>query len=224
MGSSDLRVCRSTLQAETFAMIRGTETGARIRAGIVDMRGKLDLKDWEISSAKHMGHCWMTDCDSLFEHLTTPKMNSIDNKRLGIDLMALRQLVWERGGERTQFIDHDSGDYPRWIDTSTMVADPLTKAMSDERLGCMLRTGVLDLRPTPESLFIKEKNKVVRKNAKEKKKKTTAQLKEAPQDTTDEHDEQHVADWAHGEDDVEDSSHRSEETTASEDVLWNRFQ
>ena len=82
----------------------------------------------------------------------------------------------------------------------------------------------MDLRPTPESLFIKEKNKVVRKNAKEKKKKTTAQLTEAPQDTTDEHGEQHVADWAHDEDDVDDSSHRSEETTASEDVLWNRFQ
>ena len=170
------RVCRSTLQAETFAMIRGTEAGARIRAGIVDMRGKLDLKNWEDSSAAHMGHCWMTDCDSLFEHLVTSKMNSVENKRLGIDLMALRQLVWERGGERTQYIDHDSGDYPRWIDTSTMVADPLTKAMSADRLGTMLQTGVLDLTPTPESLFIKEKNKVVRKNAREKKKKpTTAQ-------------------------------------------------
>ena len=176
------RVCRSTLQAETFAMIRGTEAGARIRAGIVDMRGKLDLKHWEESSAEHMGHCWMTDCDSLFEHLTSSKMNSVENKRLGIDLMALRQLVWERGGERTQYIDHDSGDYPRWIDTSTMVADPLTKAMSAERLDAMLRTGVLDLTPTPESLFIKEKNKVVRKNAKEKKKNTTAH--NTPNETT----------------------------------------
>ena len=148
------RVCRSTLQAETFAMIRGTEAGARIRAGIVDMRGKLNLKNWEDSSAEHMGHCWMTDCDSLFENLVSSKMNSVENKRLGIDLMALRQLVWERGGERTQYIEHDSGDYPRWIDTSTMVADPLTKAMGAERLERMLRTGVMDLRPTPESLFI----------------------------------------------------------------------
>ena len=68
--------------------------------------------------------------------------------------------------------NHDSGDYPRWIDTSTMVADPLTKAMISDRLADMLRTGVLDLTPTPESLFIKEKNKVVRKNAREKKRTT----------------------------------------------------
>ena len=56
-----------------------------------------------------------------------------------------------------------------------------------------------------------------RKNAKEKKRKTTAQHT-APQDTTDERDEQHVADWAHGEDD------KTSETTASEESLWNRFQ
>ena len=72
-------------------------------------------------------------------------MNTIDNKRLAIDFMALRQLVLaidfmaqrqvvrERGGERQQFIDHSSGDYPRWIDTSTMLADPLTKAMDCKR-------------------------------------------------------------------------------------------
>ena len=80
------------------------------------MRGKLELKDWEVTSAKHMGHCWMIDCDSLFEHLTTPKMNSIGNKRLGIDLMALRKFVLERVGEHAQHIDHDSGDHPRWME------------------------------------------------------------------------------------------------------------
>ena len=58
----------------------------------------------------------------------------------------------------------------------------MTKAMSAERLDAMLRTGVLDLTPTPESLFIKEKNKVVRKNAREKKRKTTAH--DTPNETT----------------------------------------
>ena len=209
------RVCRSTLQAETFAMIRGTEAGARIRAGIVDMHGNLDLKNWEDSSAAHMGHCWMTDCDSLFEHLTSPKMNSVENKRLGIDLMALRQLVWERSGERTQYIDHDSGDYPRWIDTSTMVADPLTKAMNCDRLADMLRTGVLDLTPTPESLFIKEKNKVVRKNAREKKKSTTAH-NHTPDGTAD--TEQYEAELAQKDVESGNSHHRRKQRRL------NRFQ
>ena len=113
-----------------------------------------------------MGHVSMTDCDSLYEHLISPKMNSIDNKRLGIDLMALRQFVWERNGERTQYVDHDCGDYPRWIDTSTMIADPLTKVMNTDRLDIALSLGTLDLRPTAESLLIKERNRQLRKKSK----------------------------------------------------------
>ena len=165
------RVCRATLQAETMALTKGVEAGVRLRAAIVDMRGKLDLKDWEQSSSSQMGHVWFTDCDSLYEHLISPKNNTIDNKRLAIDLMALRQYVWERNGERTQYIEHSCGDYPRWIDTSTMIADPLTKTMDPTRMVNTLMTGQLDLRPTPESLAIKEKNRQLRKNKKENEKK-----------------------------------------------------
>ena len=157
------RVCRATLMAETFAMIKGTEAGARIRAAIVDMKGKLDMRDWEESAAQSMGHCWMTDCDSLYEHLMSQRLNSIENKRLAIDLMALRQQIWERQGERTLEVDCSCGDYPRWIDTSTMLADPLTKAMNCERLTRTLMTGKFDMRPTAESLMIKEKNRQARK-------------------------------------------------------------
>jgi hypothetical protein len=164
------RVCRATLQAETMALTKGVEAGARLRAAIVDMRGRLNLKDWEQSSSSQMGHVWFTDCDSLYEHLISPKNNSVDNKRLAIDLMALRQYVWERNGERSQYIEHSCGDYPRWIDTSTMIADPLTKSMDPTRLVDTLMTGKLDLRPTPESLAIKAKNRQLRKNKKENEK------------------------------------------------------
>ena len=149
--------------AETFAMIKGTEAGTRIRAAIVDMMGKLDMKDWENSAAQAMGHVWMTDCDSLYEHLMSQRLNTIENKRLAIDLMALRQQIWERDGERTLTVDHSCGDYPRWIDTSVMLADPLTKAMSSDRLTRTMMTGVFDMRPTAESLMIKEKNRACRK-------------------------------------------------------------
>ena len=162
------RVCRSTLMAETFAMIKGTEAGTRIRAAIVDMKGKLDMKNWEESASSEMGHCWMTDCDSLYEHLMSQRFNSVENKRLAIDLMGLRQQIWERSGERTLEIDHSCGDYPRWIDTSTMIADPLTKAMTCERLSSTMMTGVFDMRPTPESLMIKAKNRVSRNKNKNK--------------------------------------------------------
>ena len=85
------------------------------------MRGQLDFSNWEESASSQMGHCWMTDCDSLYEHLVAPKFNSIDNKRLGIDLMALRQQVWERNGERTPEVDiaavttHVGLTHPRWL-------------------------------------------------------------------------------------------------------------
>ena len=153
-----------------MALTRGVEAGVRLRAAVVDMRGKLNLKDWEQSSSSQMGHVWFTDCDSLYEHLISPKNNSVDNKRLAIDLMALSQYVWERNGERTQYIEHSNGDYPRWIDTSTMIADPLTKAMDPTRMVNTIMTGQLDLRPTPESLAIKEKNRQLRKNKKENEK------------------------------------------------------
>ena len=101
-----------------------------------------------------MSHVWLTDCDSLYEHLISPKMKQVANKRLAIDLKALRQQVWERAGERTDVVDSTSGDYPRWIDTSTMIADPLTKTMSATRLEGTMMTGFLDLRPTEGSLMI----------------------------------------------------------------------
>ena len=138
-----------------------------MRASIIDMKGQLDRNNWEESACETMGHIWLTDCDSLYEHLMSSKFNSIENKRLAIDLMALRQQVWERNGERTLEVDHSSGDYPRWIDTSVMLADPLTKAMNTEKLIQTMMTGEFDLKATLESLVIKEKNRLTRKAAKE---------------------------------------------------------
>ena len=115
-----------------------------------------------------MSHVWLTDCDSLYEHLVSPRFTLVDNKRLAVDLKALRQYVWERNGERKEELDSSSGDHPRWIDTSCMIADPLTKVMKPDRLEDFLRTGCLDLRPTAESLMIKERNKALRKSKKAK--------------------------------------------------------
>ena len=153
---------------ETFAMIRGTEAGGRICAAIAGTKGELDMRRWEETASRCMGHVWLTDCDSLYEHLMSPRLNAIENKRLAIDLMALSQQIWERDDERTFEIDTSCGDYPRWIDTSVMLADPLTKAMNAESMVHTFMTGKYDLRPTAESLMIKEKNGMARKSAKKK--------------------------------------------------------
>ena len=131
------------------------------------MKGKLEFRNLEETAARAMGNVWLTDCDSLYEHLMSQRLNSIDNKRLAIDLMALRQQIWDRDGERTLEIDHSCGDYPRWIDTSVMLADPLTKSMDSDRLVHALMTGQFDIRPTAESLMIKEKNRASRRAAKQ---------------------------------------------------------
>ena len=122
----------------------------------------LDIRNWEESAADALGHIWFTDCDSLYEHLVSTRMNQIENKRLRIDMSALRQQIWERGGERTETIDFLTGDYPRWIDTSAMIADPLTKVMNADRMTKTFETGIFDMTPTDESLRIKERNRKCR--------------------------------------------------------------
>ena len=96
----------------------------------------------------------------------TNELNRIENKRLVIGSMALRHQIWERNGERTRTVDRTCGDYPRWIDTSVMIADPLTKAMNGGRLVDAITISYLDLKPTGEPLMIKEKNRMLRKAAK----------------------------------------------------------
>ena len=46
-----------------------------------------------------------------------------------------------------------------------MLADPLTKTMDSERLDQTMMTGYMDLRPTKESMMIKERNRIWRQNA-----------------------------------------------------------
>ena len=51
----------------------------------------------------------------------------------------------------------DRDDYPRWIDTSGMLSDCLTKTVTSCRLIETLSTGIFDMRPIEESLAIKAK-------------------------------------------------------------------
>ena len=62
---TDKRVCNSTLQAEGHAMIAGTDVGDRMRAIIADMYKPLNMKYWEVESARTRPHLWLSDCRSL---------------------------------------------------------------------------------------------------------------------------------------------------------------
>ena len=153
------RTCRSTFRAETQGMTYGTEAGVHIRAALSQMKGKFNRKDWENSCAQTMKHVWFTDCQSLYDYLINPITAGSADKRLEIDLENLREDLWfNTDGTLKDQITDDQNSKPRWIDTSTMICDPLTKAGNEvfkSRLVKTMSTGYFDLEPTPESLLKK---------------------------------------------------------------------
>ena len=101
------------------------------------------LKDWETKSRSFRQHIWITDCKSLEEHLKSDTMGKVDDKRLSIDIQTLRQLIWEDANEEEQDeLRDDMPDVIRWIDTSKMLVDALTKDMNSSELRRTLKTGV----------------------------------------------------------------------------------
>ena len=153
--------------AAAYALSNAVEHGVRTRAAIVDMRGQLNIRQWEETASTAMGHVWFADCESLFAHLVSPNTKDVDNKRLAIDLSALKQHIWDNRDDCDEEVDGSKGGYPRWIATSAMLSDCFTKTMTSYRLIETLSTGIFDMRPTEESLAIKAKNRKWREMKKE---------------------------------------------------------
>ena len=166
------RVCRATVQAETYALQSGVEAGDVLRAAIVDLRGELDPKDWVASSTKQMKQIWLTDCKSVEQALQRPVLAKITDKRLAIEISSLRQSLWRKPGSELPdplYEDarpSDTSDNVLWIDTDVMIADPLTKVMDPAKLQAALDTNTWDLRQPTES--------VVKKRAKQLQRRKTA--------------------------------------------------
>ena len=108
--------------AEAYALTNAVEHGLRTRATIVDVRGQLNIRQWEETASAAMGHVSLTDCES-FSHLVFPNAKEVDNKRLAIDLSVLKQLVWDNRDDCDEEVVGSKGDDLRWIDTSAMLDD-----------------------------------------------------------------------------------------------------
>ena len=63
------------------------EHGLRTRAIIVNMRGRLKIRQWEKTPSAAMVHT--------SAHLVSPNAKQVDNKLLAIDLSSLKQLIWD---------------------------------------------------------------------------------------------------------------------------------
>ena len=98
------------------------------------MRGQLNIRQWEETASAAVGHVWFTDCESLFAQLISHSTKQVDNKRFAIDLSPLKQLIWDNRDDCDEEVEISKGDHPRWIDTSAMLSDCITKTMTSCRL------------------------------------------------------------------------------------------
>ena len=157
-GSSIVRrVCRSTVQAEAYNLDLCVEEADLLRAAIIDLRGLLDHRDWEVSASSQMHSAWFTDCRSVSDALCRNVLSNIADKRLGITLAAMRQSLWRTpGGGLTipRMLERrpvETTDSVTWIDTSIMPCDCLTKKMKPDYLQKFLDTNYWDPRQTAEA-------------------------------------------------------------------------
>ena len=67
--------------------------------------------------------------------LRSNSLGKVDDKRLSIDLTGLRQLLWfDENNEELDELKEELPDEIRWIDTSIMLVDALTKDMNSNNL------------------------------------------------------------------------------------------
>ena len=136
------RVCRATLQAESYALQSAVEHGDRLRCVLCEMTGKLaTMTDWHEQCQMKMKHVWVSDCMSLVEHLNAEVPKKVEDKRLGIELEALRQSLWTGNGQKSCQEYAPCGDELWWIETAKMLADALTKSMRPDLLVKVVQTG-----------------------------------------------------------------------------------
>ena len=141
------RVCRSTLQAETLSMVQGYEESEHLRAVLHGLEQEHQNSHWVTASMDARTVVQLTDCRSLDDHLRQGGLSSTGDKRLAIDLSAMRQVVWRQPGELHgdplyhEEVPQNASTKVVWIETSTMLADALTKKMKSSQLDNFLKTG-----------------------------------------------------------------------------------
>jgi hypothetical protein len=128
------RVCRATLQAETYALQAGMEAGDKLRGLIAEMKGDLkSLHNWYEVSRKTVPHLILSDCRSLTQHVNAEVPARCSDKRLQIEMSSIRQSLYDEG-DRTWDKWPEGGDCVEWVATATMIADCLTKPMKSDFL------------------------------------------------------------------------------------------
>ena len=83
-------------------------------------------------------------------------MNKVDDKRLSIDIPALRQLIWEDAdGEEQAELHGQLPDIIQWIDTNKRLVDAFTKDMNANELRATLKQSSWNITPSAEAQVTK---------------------------------------------------------------------
>jgi len=110
-------------------------------------------------------------------------MSKVADKRLSIEIAALRQPLWRAIGKAEGDPDYDdykpqeTTDKIRWIDTDVMLADPLTKSMDPDKLRVALKDNHWDFTAPVESVIKKRAKQLQRSKSTEAKQDPPPQIK-----------------------------------------------
>jgi hypothetical protein len=90
-----------------------------------------------------------------------------------MELASLRQFLWRKPGEGCVYVKlveercADPTDIIRWIDTTVMVADCLTKPMKGDFLQIVVDTNIWNFEQTEEARSVKLKKQIQRRRTKD---------------------------------------------------------
>ncbi len=170
------RVVNSSLAAEVAVQVEGVGVPTWVRVVWEAMTSpKFDLYNWKELIEKRASVA-ITDCRSLFDHVTSYKGVTTSCKRTGIDLAILKQDFCCTDGSPNQV---------KWVATKQMMVDCMTKKMASDLLRVVLRdasyTIVADdgivLKTACEADRAKERRREQRAKKSNKKKNSTGTTK-----------------------------------------------
>ena len=127
------RVVRSTLSAEAYSMSRSADrlSWLRLLLGVIHFP-HFNWKEPPMALKKLPKAVITTDCKSLYDLVSRLAMPTCEEFRTTLEVL----LIKERCSEHCSF---------RWIPTSLMLADPLTKPMDPAVLRAALAKGVFQI-------------------------------------------------------------------------------
>eukprot|EP00435_Cladocopium_sp_Y103_P055379 s404_g18.t1 len=149
------RVCRSTLQAEVLSSMLGSEAAQQVRILLYSLKCPRPVGDrgmkWKTDAADSKKVLWYSDCRSFIDYMSGTTPGSITDKRMAIDMTALRQELWRGVGEEigdpsaSPYMPAEANDQLWWICTADMLSDELTKSMRWDSVRSLCDTGYFPL-------------------------------------------------------------------------------